>query len=159
MSMQNQEALNALLNASVDTSAIKTKYTPVPEGTYEVLVVDYGFKDYAPKEAGALPPLMLEVKMEFKDPELAKELEQDDVIRYYKTWVNREDDGSLSTNNIGIGRFLEACGQSELGSVEFVTALESCKGESCMATVTHKLYQEKIQDKVSDLMSLAEYNE
>ena len=144
--------LEALLNATINTEEIKTEYIPVPEGVFPATVVDYEFKEFPANEPGKPPSLLLSIKLRLDDPDLNKELEQDEVIRRYETWINRDENGGLANNNIGFGRLLNAAGQHSLGEVDMLTALEACKGSSVMAEVRHKIYDGRVIDRVADVL-------
>ena len=85
-------------------------------------------------------------------------MQQDEVIRRYETWVNRNANGKLEENNIGIGRLMLAAGQYEVGEAPLLEVLNSCVGQQCYALVEHGLYKGAVQDKLKDLISEEEYD-
>ena len=156
MAVANQEALNALLDATINTTEISTKYIPVPEMLYKGIVERYEFKDFPAKEVGELPSILLVVVVALPDPELAVEVERDEVKLRYETWLNRNKTGGLTNQNIGLGRLILAAGQIDLGEGTLLEVLDSTVGQELGVKVGNRPYQERMLDFIADVVPVSE---
>lgn len=141
---------NALLDAAVDTNELETSITPIPLGIFPATVKSYEPKTFAAKEPGKPDINIIEATLIVNDPAVAEEIGRDQPTSRHTMFMNIDPaTGTLSADNVGLGRFLEACGAKELGSVPLREALDSTVGAEVAATITHRLVNEETYDQVS----------
>jgi hypothetical protein len=130
-----------LLGAAVDTTELPTKIIPVPEGQYTATILKYDTKICPPKEADKPPACLIKMLYGIADPDVATECQRDNPVCEQAIFLNVNAAGNLDSNNLGLGRFLEAAEAKELGEVSLQEALDSALGMTVVVTVTHREFE------------------
>lgn len=128
-----------LLNAVVDTNALETTVTPVPEGVFIATVLKYETMVFPnKKDIGGTPYYMLKVTFRITDPEVAELIKRDNPQVTMAIFLTLTPTGAVDAFNVDLGRLLAAADGKELGVVALSESLDSIKGVDVVVTVVHE---------------------
>lgn len=139
MGMEQEFDVNAFLNETID-GELDIKIIPIPEGAH-MGQIGTGDKDVdvsrGISQKNNKPWMRLDVRIRLTDPNLAQQLQREEVTARYSIMLDLNEEGKLDLRpqrNVNLGKLRDAVGQNRPGPWSFM----QLKGQPVKVQVKHR---------------------
>lgn len=131
--------VNAFLNETIDAT-LDTEIIPIPEGEH-MGQIGTGEKDVnvatGVSTKNNKPWMRVDIRVKLTDPNLAAQLQREEVNARYSVMIDLDDQGKFDTRpqrNVNIGKLRDAVGQNRPGPWNF----SMLKGQPIKVKIKHR---------------------